>query len=240
VTKTAGAPAGQTDWLGWDRSRRRRAGWGLIAFGLVGLVLVGAAGALVLGSLTAVDAAVTGFERQRTEIVAMLGPASDALTGASESASHASASLAETSGAARNAADLTTRLAESFEDMASLGSFTILGARPFAEVAGQFAAVGVEARELSGDLNATADAMTTNIADSQAVAADLLALAEQLDRLKASLGTTGTPGGTDASLPLGIARLVLLGMLAWLAVPALASIWLGGGLIGRERRRARG
>ncbi len=235
MTSPGDAPVARTDWLGWSRSRQRRAGWGLIAFGLTGLVLAGAAAALVLGSLTAVDAAVTGFETQRKELVAMLGPASDALSGAAESASNASASLAETSGAARNAAELTTRLAVSFESLASLGSFTLLGARPFAEMAGQFAAVAVEARELSGDLNATADSMTTNIADSQAVAADMLALSEQLDRLEASLAETGTPSGADASLPLNIARLVLLGMLAWLAVPALASIWLGGRLIRRGR-----
>jgi hypothetical protein len=231
VIRPSDVPDAPADWLGWSRSRRRRVGWGLIAFGLAGLVLVGAAGALVLGSLTAVDAAVTGFENQRKELVAMLGPASDALSGAAQSASNASASLTETSQAARNAAELTTRLAVSFESLASLGSFSILGARPFAEVADQFAAVGVEARELSGDLNTTADSMTTNIADSQAVAADLLALSVQLDRLEASLGEPGTPGGTDASLPLNIARLVLLGMLAWLAMPALASIWLGGRLI---------
>jgi len=240
VTKAADTPAVQTDWLGWNRTRRRRAGWGLMTFGLVGLVLVGAAGALVLGSLTAVDDAVTGFERQRTEIVAMLGPASDALSGAASSASNASGSLTETSRAARNAAELTTRLATSFDSLASLGSFTILGARPFAEVADQFAAVGVEARELSGDLNATADAMTTNITDSQAVAADLLALSEQLDRLEASLAGPGTAPGADPSLPLDIARLVLLGMLAWLAMPALASIWLGGRFIGRGRSRTKG
>ena len=235
MTESADAAAGRGDWLGWSRSRGRRAGWGLIAFGIAGLVLMSAAGALVLGSLTAVDAAVTGFENQRKELVAMLGPASDALSGAAASASNASNSLTETSQAARNAAELTTRLAVSFESLASLGSFTILGTRPFAQVADQFAAVGVEARELSGDLNTTADSMTTNIADSQAVAADLLSLSEQLDRLEASLADTGTPGGADASLPLNVARLVLLGMLAWLAVPALASIWLGGKLIRRGK-----
>jgi hypothetical protein len=38
------------------------------------------------------------------------------------------------------------------------------------------------------------------------------------------------------SLPLDAARLVLIGLLAWLAVPALASLWIGGRLI----RAARG
>jgi hypothetical protein len=230
-----GTPADPADWLGWSRSRRRRAGWGLVAFGVVGLVLAGAAGALVLGSLTAVDDAVTGFERQRDEIVAMLGPASDALAGAASSASNAGSSLTETATAARDASELTTRLAESFEGMASLGSFSILGSRPFAQVADQFGSTAVEARELSGDLNRAADAMSTNIADSQAVAADLLALAEQLDRLERGLAGTGSSAAADPTLPLALARLVLLGLLAWLAVPALVSIWFGGHVLGRTR-----
>ena len=60
---------------------RRRLGMGLMAFGAAGLVLIAAAGALVLASLSAVDDAATGFEEQRREILAMLGPASAALEG---------------------------------------------------------------------------------------------------------------------------------------------------------------
>lgn len=217
----------------WPRltpRRARRLGWALMAFGLVGLLLVGAAGALVLGSLNAVGAAVTGFEAQRDEIVEMLGPASDALAGAASSASNAGTSLSQTSAAARNAAELTTRLAESFENLASLSSFNIFGARPFESVAGQFASVGVEARQLSTDLTATADAMATNITDSQAVAGQLELLATQLEELEASLANIATPSaGSD--LPLTAATIVLLGLLAWFAIFALASIWLGGRLI---------
>jgi hypothetical protein len=217
-------------------SRRRRVGYGLVAFGLVGLMLVSAAGALVLGSLGAVDAAVTGFERQRTEIVALLGSASDALSGAATSASNASASLTQTTTAARDAAALTSSLASSFEGLASLGGFSVLGARPFAEVAGQFAEVGTQARALSADLSAAADAMSTNITDSAAVAADMRGLADQLSRIEASLTGPGDSAGGSVSLPLDAARLVLIGLLAWLAVPALASLWIGGRLI----RAARG
>ena len=221
-------------------SRRRRLGAALLAFGAVGLALVVAAGALVLGSLSAVNDAATGFERQRLEIVAMLGPASSALSNAATSASNAGTSLSETSAAASQAAQLTTRLAESFEGLASLGSFEIFGARPFGQLSGQFAAVGIEARALSADLATTAQLMTQNIADSQAVAADLRALAAQLDRLEASLGTSsGGVTGANASLPVDLARIVLLGLLAWLAVPALASLWVGGRLLRPARARKR-
>ena len=205
-----------------------------MAFGVAGLVLVVAAGVLVLGSLAAVGDAATGFERQRAEIVAMLEPASAALDDAATSAENAGASLTETSEAATRAADLTTRLATSFDGLASLGSFNILGARPFAEVASQFTDVAAQSRALSADLTAASAAMNTNIADSQAVAADLRALADQLDRLEESLSTTGTDPGS-ATLPVDAARIVLLGLLAWLAIPALASTWLGARFL-RTRR----
>lgn len=211
------------------RRRRRRLGMGLIAFGTVGLVLLGAAGALVLASLRAVDDAASGFAEQRTEILAMLGPASEALEGAADSASNAGTSLASTRDAATQASELVTRLSASFESLASLGSFEILGARPFASLSGQFADVAAQSRTLSADLAMTAGAMQTNISDSAAVAEDLRALAAQLDSLEASLGggSDGDAAATDTSLPIAAAKFVLVGLLVWLAVPALAALTLG-------------
>lgn len=209
------------------RLRRRRLGYGLLAFGLSGLVLLLAAAALVFGSLAAVDDAATGFERQRAELLAMLGPASSAMDRAATSASNAGASLTTSAAAADQAAALTTRLASSFEGLASLSSFEILGSRPFAGLAGEFSQVGADARALSTDLTSTAAALRTNVADTAAVAADLRTLATQLDELESSL--TASDGGSlgSASAALNAARIVLVGLLAWLAVPAVLSTWLG-------------
>jgi hypothetical protein len=217
---------------------RRRLGMGLIAFGVAGLVLIGSAGALVLASLSAVGDAATGFERQRTQLVEMLGPASAALDRAASSASNAGASLAETRASAAQAATLMTRLSDSFDSLAALGSFDILGARPFAAISGQFSQVAADSRTLSADLARTAAAMETNITDSAAVATDLRALADQLDELETSLGAAGTAPGTpttpgttpaaaNASLPIDVAKVVLVGLLLWFAVPAIVSIWIG-------------
>jgi hypothetical protein len=208
--------------------RRRRLGVGLLAFGISGLVLVVFAAVLVLGSLAAVDTAASGFERQRAELVAMIDPAASALSDAATSASDAGASLTTASEASRRAADLSGRLATSFEGMAGLGSFDVFGARPFAGVASQFTDVATESRTLSTDLTATADALAQNVADSTAVAVDLRNLADRLRQLETSTGVSGR-GKADAgsSLPIGAARLVLLGLLAWLAIPAIVSIWLG-------------
>jgi cobalamin biosynthesis Mg chelatase CobN len=206
--------------------RRRRLGWGLLSFGIAGLVLVAAAAALVLGSLAAVDDAAMGFERQRAELVAMLKPAASAMSNAADSASHASASLTAASDASRRAADLTNRLAASFDSMARLGSFEIFGSRPFAGLTSQFSDTASQSRALSTDLSSTADALATNVADSQAVAADLQSLADRLEQLETSAGGSSS-GGTSASLPIGLAKVVLLGLLVWFAIPAIASTWLG-------------
>ncbi len=215
-------------------SRRRRYGIGLLLFGLSGIGLVIAAALLVLGSLAAVNDAATGFERQRAEILAMLGPASDALDGAATSATNASTSLSETAAAAGRAADLTTRLATSFDGLATLSQFEILGSRPFGSLGTQFADVATQSRALSTDLADAAASMATNVDDAAAVAEDLRALSVQLATLEASLRGTGGAGG--ATLPVDGARLVLLGLLAWFAIPAMASIWLGVKLVRRSRR----
>jgi len=221
-------------WAG--SGRRRRLGLGLLAFGISGLVLVLLAAVLVLGSLAAVDTAASGFERQRAELVAMIEPAASSLSDAATSASNAGSSLTTASDASRRAADLTARLATSFEGMAGLGSFEVFGTRPFAGVASQFSDVATQSRTLSSELTATADALSTNVADSAAVAADLRDLADRLRQLEAG---TGGAGGADAgsSLPIGAARLVLLGLLAWLAVPAIVSTWLGWRLARRPSTR---
>ena len=220
------------------RARRRRIGVGLLAFGLSGLVLLLAAAALVFGSLAAVDDAATGFERQRAELLAMLGPASSAMDRAATSASNAGASLTSSAEAAEQAAMLTTRLASSFEGLASLSSFEILGSRPFAGLAGEFSLVGADARALSADLTSTAEALRTNVADTAAVAADLRTLATQLDALEARLAASDGGSLGSATAALNAARIVLVGLLAWLAVPAVLSTWLGWRLTRRRRRDA--
>ena len=218
------------------RPRRRRIAYGLLGFGLSGLVLLVAATFLVLGSLGAVHDAATGFERQRAELVALLGPASDALDGAATSVTNAGGSLASSADAAEQAATFTSRLAASFEGLAALGSFELFGSRPFAGLADEFTSVGVDARTLSADLLSTASALRVNVTDTASVAADLRTLATRLDALEASLGTSTGADLGSATVALNMARIVLLGLVVWLAVPAVLATWLGW----RLRRRLGG
>ena len=212
-----------------NRARaRRRLGAGLVAFGLIGVILLAAAAALVLGSLSALDDAASGLERQQTELVAMLKPASAALATSAASAANAGASLTTTSAAADRAGLLAANLADSFDGLAALGSVDLFGTRPFAALSQDFAAVGADARALATDLRTAAESMRTNAADAATVAGNLRSLASQLETLVSSLDSGSVVGMTsNASAQLGLARLVLIGLLAWLAVPALASTVVG-------------
>jgi hypothetical protein len=219
-----GAPAGVTGWP------RRRLGSALIGFGAIGLALLVALAILVGLSLDGLGRAATDLAQQRAQAIAMLEPAAAALDKAATSAANAGSSLTSAGAAARRASELTTRLAGAFDGLALLGSFEILGARPFGALTGEFASVASEARVLSADLETTAGALDSNVADSAAVAADLRALADQLERLRTAVEGDDAAPATDAVTAgtlLRVALGVILALLAWLAVPAIAAIELG-------------
>ncbi|HJP89606.1 MAG TPA: hypothetical protein VJ850_11280 [Candidatus Limnocylindrales bacterium] len=209
---------------------RRRLGSALLGFGAVGLALLIALAALVALSLDGLGRAATDLASQRAEAVAMLEPAASALDEAATSAEHAGASLNSAGGAARQAADLMNQLAGAFDGLAQLGSFDILGARPFGGLTGQFSGVAAQARDLSASLTTTAVALDANVTDSATVAKDLRTLADQLAKLRDSVDDTAAAPASDparAGTLLRIAMLVVLALLAWLAVPAIAAIELG-------------
>lgn len=218
---------------------RRRLGTALLGFGAVGLALLATLAILVTLSLDGLGRAASDLARQRTEAIAMLEPAAAALNEAATSAANAGTSLTSAAGAARRAGDLMARLASSFDGLATLGSFEVFGTRPFGALTGEFALVAGEARLLAADLGTTAASLDANVTDSATVAASLRTLADQLDRLRDSVGaTTGTgsgAGGVDAPASdpgtagtlLRVALAVILALLAWLAVPAIAAIEIG-------------
>lgn len=219
-----------TDWP------RRRVGTALIGFGAVGLALLLTLGVLVGLALDGLGRAATDIARQRDEAIAMLAPAAAALDEAATSAANAGASLTQAGASARRGADLTTRLAGAFDGLALLGAFELFGTRPFGALTGEFAGVATEARALATDLATTAAALDANVVDSTSVAADLRALADQLERLRVSvIGNDAAPAADPATAGtlLRVALAVILALLAWLAAPAIAAIELG-----RRWRRA--
>lgn len=206
--------------------RRRRLGLTLAAFGLVGLLLTAAAAVLVVGSLGALAGVAASLDRQRAELVDLIDPAAAALNRSADSAANASTSLTASAAAAEDAAALTAQLAASMDAMSQAASIQVFGTQPFGAAAASLAQVAASSRTLSEDLHTTATAIAANVTDSAGVAADLRDLARQLEAIGRSTSATGS-ASTLSATALDVGRVVLLGLLAWLAIPAFVSLWLG-------------
>jgi hypothetical protein len=191
-----------------------RRGTALMAFGGVGLLLLGACLIAVVLSLVPLVNGAAALEQQRTDAVALIGPAADALEATATTAEHAGASLGTSVAAARDAASVTGQLADALQGLAAFSS--------------AFGDTAARSRTLSEDLSTTANALAQNQLDSASTAAQLRTLADRLHDLGETLGTAASPppsavAGVAVPLALGLVILLLL----WLAVIAGACIWLG-------------
>lgn len=204
--------------------RSRQLGRGLIAFGGIGLALLAAAAVLLVATLGSLAETSGALGRAQASLVGMVEPAAASLRSSAAAARNAGSSLGASVSAARDAASLTTDLADSLDRLAALSSISFLGTQPFAQSGASFAATAGRARTLSASLGSTADSLTTNATDALTVATSLDELAGQLGDLEAELRSAPPPPSTAALVALdGIALLLL----AWLAVPAVAAIVIG-------------
>jgi hypothetical protein len=192
----------------------RRTGTALVAFGVVGVVLLAACLVAVLVSLVPIVNGARELEQQRAAAVALIAPAADALEATAASAEHAGTSLALSASAARNAASVTSQLADAVAGLAAFSS-------AFSETADR-------SRALSDDLGRTADALGQNQIDSATAASQLRVLADRVRQLAERLGSADAPPPNalaEVALPLAVTLVALV--LAWLGAIALASVWLG-------------
>jgi len=202
----------------------RTPGRALLAFGGVGLVLLLASALLVVGTLGSLSATAADLGRQRDELAAMVGPASDSLRSSATAARNASTSLTASAEAARDGSALMTQLAASLDQLGTLSGISILGQQPFANAAASFQDTAAKSRTLAANLATTATSLDTNVADASRVATDLEALATQLDAVQGQLQAAPGPPPAWAWIVLDV---VALGLIGWLAVIAMAAIAIG-------------
>ena len=112
----------------------------------------------------------------------------------------------------------------------------MLGSRPFATLTDDFDRVADRSRALSTSMTTLAGSLDQDTADFATVAADAAVLRVHIAGLRDALVQDG-PEGLDAGLRRLFAIVLLL--LAWLGLPAVASL-VGGSLWLREQRRKAG
>ena len=206
---------------------RRRWGSALLAFGGIGLIILAILGFLVVGPLGSLGSAAASLDDQRTRLLAMLPSAEAALDSASTAATNAGVSLRASGQSARDGSVLLVQLAGAMDGMSAASKVSILGQEPFGGLGDQLANVAARSRSLATDLAATADGLDGNVSDSDAAAARLHELGAELATLRTELASGGTGGAANAATQVAILQAVLLALLLWLAIPAVASAWLG-------------
>jgi len=201
-------------------NRRRRVAWGLVAYGLVGIVLAATCAFLLLRSMPL----LASVDRQRTEIVHSLDLTADAIADIELGAGRAGDSLRSAAASARNAATLSDDLAATMASLRDTSTdISILGSHPFGALADDFDRVAGKANALSATMTTLAGSLDLNTSDFATVSSDATALRSQVTSLRDVLAGDGAALGGS----LDVLLLVGLAILLWLAVPAIASLAVG-------------
>jgi hypothetical protein len=199
------------------RRSRRRAGTALAAYGVSGLVVVALGLALVSGLLDG-DRGPFGLDVQRRAIVKLLETTERTLEDAETAARDANRSMSATSTATGDGSRFASEMATTLRTLASSLRFSLLGSQPFVGAADQFDGVAQQADRVATDLEGAASSMRLSSDDLASIADDLAAMRRDVAQLRADAGT---------AFDIGPWRILIAGLLLWLALPAAVSLWLG-------------
>jgi uncharacterized protein YukE len=213
--------------FGLRRGLRRLAS-GLIAYGVVGLVIAAAGLIAVIWLSGRIGGLTDRTAGQLSTIADTLDETSSALGAAGASATSFSGTLDRTVPAVRQVGraigDLRGNL-RSIEDQ--LGRVQILGSRPFGDVAGQFGQMATDLEGLDAQLGLIATDLEGNRSALTANAASLAAIGQRLGGMADDLGGGSNSVGTGLDDLGAILTLLSLLLVVWVALPAVGALWLG-------------
>jgi hypothetical protein len=193
--------------------------WGLVAYGVVGLVLS------VVGFTFGLDAAGR-LERLSEASDATLEAAAHSTAAAADSFDSIDASLLNAEDSVVRAAALAADAGATLDALSVAMNLTIFGAQPLSQLADEFADAAEQAEELATTLGTTAGSVSEVRTDADAIGTELAALADELGALRESLPPDPVP----------VRGLVAL-LLAYLTLPAVAAL-VAGSLMLRAQRLA--
>jgi hypothetical protein len=212
------------------RVRRRRddTAVALVAFGVTGLGLLLAAAVLLVGALGAAERlAAAADASDPAGLGARLDRVSASLDEAEAALRGFDATLGATAAAARDGQRLGEQLAASLRRLAAELDLSVLGSQPFAGLRADFDAVADDADALALDLARTAGSLDANRDALARLGGEVAGLRQELAGLRAEVAPGGASGGPSLADSIGLARIVLVALLAWLAVPAAAAVLTG-------------
>ena len=191
--------------------RGRRLAWGLIVYGLLGLVLV------VGGALIGLQAAGR-VERLASAADGALIAAARSTRAAAESFTNIDGSLANAQLSADQAAVLAGEASGTLDALAESMRLSIFGSQPLLPLAAEFETSAEQAAELAVTLGSVGGSLDATRADVEIIGTELGLLADELEALRGADSDAGT--GPSLTLFIGL-------LLAWLAVPAVGAFLFG-------------
>lgn len=202
----------------------RAAGWTLLLYGTLGIVLLVAALAIGTGPLTTADGLLSSLD-------GTLEAASDTAHSSSTALDSVDAGIEAARAGTTDAGTLVGDASATSDRLADAMSLTILGTQPLAALAGDFRSIADQLSQLGESLRGVGTALETSTADLGAVHDDVERLAAEVDGIRGSAAGVGASG---ASL-----RLAYVALLAWLALPALGALAVGLALLRLARSTGR-
>lgn len=191
--------------------RRRLLGWGLVLYGLAGVVLV------IGGGLVGLEVAGR-VERLASAADGTLAAATASVEAASDAFANVDESLAESQASAEAGAQLSREASGTLRSLSVAMELSIFGAQPLRPLAADFETSADQASALAETLERVSSSMDDTRSDVSGIGTELDHLGVELAVLRDSTGAGG-----DAP---SVRPLVML-LLAWLLIPALGGI-IGG------------
>jgi len=200
--------------------RRPLLAWGLILYGLLGLVLV------LTGAVIGLELA-SRIERLAATADGTLAAAVRSTDAAADAFTNVDVSLAESEASADAAAVLARDASATLASLARAMELSVFGAQPLLPLAGEFDASSEQASAL-GD---TLDRVGRSLGDTRS---DVASIGTELDGLSAELAALRDVNGAGGAAP--PLRLFVVLLLLWLLIPAVGGLLAGLTLLHLPRR----
>ena len=193
--------------------------WGLVAYGVAGLILS------IVGVTFGLDAAGQ-LERLAAATDQTLEAAARSTAAAAASFDSIDDSLVSAEDSVAQAATLAADAGATLDSLSAAMNLSVFGAQPLQPLADEFADAADQAGELATTLATTGGSVSDVQADAAAIGVELEGLANELEALR----------GTVPQDPVPIRGLVAL-LIAYLTLPAVAAL-IAGSLMLRAQRAA--
>lgn len=205
--------------------RLRLLGFGLFAYGVIGLILFVAVAVAINAPLERARNLAASLDQERQALVLTMTQAQTSLSDMSTGIGTADTSLVDAKSATDNAATIANTMAQNMYQLRDAMSLSIFGAQPLVGLAPGFDNAATGFSSLGSEMTTIGTSLDANRAAVATASTDLAKLSLSLGQL--TLMVQQTPDVAISTASLDAVRLAVYAICGWLAVLALGCV-IGG------------